>query len=164
MALAKLDTSFINHFLTSVETTFIKVFRCEVTRGEFCFSRNQSSEPKVVILTGVIGNCHSGMVVYRMNDTTAQRMIDFLDPTDKDSTDRYLIYEGLGEVINIISGNTMTHFSKNDILIDITTPSIIAGSTFELYLLNQTTLSADMLSPFGIIEIDIAIKHFKSNM
>ena len=95
-----------------------------------------------------------------MHNAMAQRMVDFLDPTVNDSSSRLMTYEGLGEVINIISGNTMTRFSKDNIFLNITTPSIIAGDTIELFLLNQITISADMLSPFGTMEINLAIKHY----
>jgi chemotaxis protein CheX len=160
MGLNELDTIFINLFLKSIETTFIKVFQCELTRGQIYFMRNQLSEDNVAVMTGVVGNSHTGMVVYRMHNATAQRMIDFLDPYNIDSSDRLMTYESLGEIINIISGNTMSRFSENNISLNITTPSIIAGNTFELFTLNQTTLSTDMMSPFGTMEINLSIKHF----
>ena len=160
MGLNELDTRFINLFLSSIESTFTKVFQCEVSRGQIYLLRDKMSEDKVAVITGVVGNNHTGMVAYRMHNKTAQRMIGFLDPeSDGDFSNRFITYEGLGEVVNIISGNTMSMFSQNDISINITTPSIIAGNTFELFLLNQTTLSADMLSPFGTLEINLAIKH-----
>jgi len=160
MGLNELDTKFIDLFLTSIETTFKKVFQCELARGQIYFMRNQLSEDNVAVLTGVVGNSHTGMVVYRMHNTTAERMIDFLDPENNDPSNSLMTYEGLGEIVNIISGNTMSRFSEDNISLNITTPSIIAGDTFELFTLNQITLSADMLSPFGTMEIDLAIKHF----
>ena len=160
MGLTELDTKFINLFLKSIESTFIKVFQCELSLGQIYFMKNQLSEDNVAVMTGVIGNNYTGMVVYRMHNETAQRMIDFLNPDSIDSSNRLMTYESLGEIINIISGNTMSRFSENNISLNITTPSIIAGDTFELFTLNQITLSADMLSPFGTMEIDLAIKHF----
>ena len=160
MGLEGLDTKFINLFLTSVETTFIKMLQCDVVRGKVSLIYNTTSEDNVAVLTGVIGDIHTGMVVYRMHNSTAQRMIDFLDPNSKTHQDRMMIYEGLGEVINIVSGNTMSKFLENDIPLNITTPSIISGNTFELFMLNHNTLSVDMLSSFGTMQIDLAIKHF----
>lgn len=155
-----MEIKFINLFLNSVEKTFAKVFQCELKRGRVYFERNPLKEDNVTILTGIVGNSHTGMVVYRMKNDTARRMIASLDPDSANGSDRLMIYEGLGEVINIISGNTMSQFSENDIPLNITTPSIIAGDNIELFTLNQTTLSADMLSPFGTMEIDLSIKHF----
>lgn len=160
MGLNEYDTKFIDLFLKSIETSFMNVFQCELQRGQIYFMRNQLSEDNVAILTGVVGKEYTGMVVYRMHNAMAQRMVDFLDPTVNDSSSRLMTYEGLGEVINIISGNTMTRFSKDNIFLNITTPSIIAGDTIELFLLNQITISADMLSPFGTMEINLAIKHY----
>jgi len=160
MGLEGLDTKFINLFLTSVETTFVKVLQSDVVRGKVSLIHNMVSENNVAIFTGVIGDIHTGMVVYRMHSSTAQRMIDYLDPNSKNQSDRMMVYEGLGEVINIISGNTMSKFLENDIPLNITTPSIISGNAIELFMLNHNTLSVDMLLSFGTMQIDLAIKHF----
>lgn len=160
MGLEGLDITFINLFLTSVEGTFVRVFQCDIARGQVSFMKNTVSEDNVAVLTGVVGERHTGMVVYRMHNATAQRMIDFLDPDSKNLSDRMVTYEGLGEIVNIISGNTMSRFMENEILLNITTPSIIAGNAFELFMLNHNTLSVDMLSSFGTMQIDLAIKRF----
>lgn len=160
MGLEGLDTKFINLFLTSVESTFVKVLQCDVVRGKITLIKKTASEDNVAVFTGVVGDNHTGMVVYRMHNSTVQRMIDFLDPNSHYDSDRTLTYEGLGEVINIISGNTMSKFMENNIPLNITTPSVIAGDAFELFMLNQNTLSVDMLSSFGTMQIDLAIKHF----
>ena len=60
----------------------------------------------------------------------------------------------------MISGNAMSDFSKKGINLTIATPSVIVGAAFEMHLLDQTTLSADMMSPFGSMEINVAIKKY----
>lgn len=160
MPKANLDVPFVHHLFNSVEATLTDIFQCEVTRGQVYFWRNRLDEGDVAILTGVVGDLHTGMIVYSMKGDTAQRMVGFLDPSVNPTHDRYNLYEGLGEIINIISGNTIARFSKNNIMLDITTPSVIAGDSIELHMLNQATLSADMLSQFGTLKVNIAIKKF----
>jgi CheY-specific phosphatase CheX len=96
------------------------------------------------------------MVAYRMKDQTARRMVGYLDPTMADFQES--LFEGLGEIVNIISGNAVQHLSKNQLDLAITTPSVVAGNPLEMHLLNQTPYSVTMLSTFGEIGIDIAIK------
>ncbi|MBN2028916.1 chemotaxis protein CheX [bacterium] len=153
-----LDIKFIDLFLQSVETTFNKVFNCEVTRGEYSVGHNQLPEHDVAIITGVIGQHHTGIIVYSMRVQAVHRLIGFLDPDFNGNHNQLALFEGLGEVINIISGNTMTYFAQNDIMLDITTPSVVVGNAFKLYFLNQITFSNDILSPFGMMEVNIAIK------
>ncbi|HEX9934122.1 MAG TPA: chemotaxis protein CheX [bacterium] len=156
----KLDVPFVHDLFNSVEATLTDIFQCEVTRGRVYFWRNRLDEGEVAILTGVVGDQHTGMIVYSMKGDTAHRMIGFLDPSVNPAQDRYDLYDGLGEIINIISGNTILRFSKNNVVLNITTPSVIAGGAVELHMLNQATLSADMLSQFGTLKVNIAIKKY----
>jgi chemotaxis protein CheX len=163
MRLTDLDPTFINLFLDSVEMTFSKVFQSELCRGRLSAWKNNLEKNEIAVLTGVTGGNHTGVIVYSMKEQTAKRMVNHMDPGTSSSDQEEYFYGSLGEVVNILSGNTMTHFSKNRIDIDITTPSIVTGPSFNMYLLNQATLSADMLSPFGTIEINIAIKRCNRN-
>ncbi|HDQ46323.1 MAG TPA: hypothetical protein ENN17_12640 [bacterium] len=162
MGLSQLDVGFINVFLQSVESTFNKAFHCEVTRGQVRVGKTQSPEYEIAVITGVLGRDHTGVIGYSMKEMTAKRLIDYLDPTFNSANESQDAFcEGLGEIINIISGNSMTFFSKNEISLDITTPSVVTGDSFKLFFLNQTTLFSDMLTPFGMMEISIAIKKLK---
>ncbi|NQT24964.1 chemotaxis protein CheX [candidate division KSB1 bacterium] len=163
MCLKELDANFINLFLESVETTFTKVLNSDMSRGHLSTWSNQLKDNDVAVTTGITGNQHIGVAVYSMKTQTVERIIKHLDSTYSGSSKLKLLFDGLGEVINIISGSAMTYFSKNEINIDITTPSIIFGNAFQMHLPNQTTLSADMLSEFGTIEINLAIKRYGKN-
>jgi CheY-specific phosphatase CheX len=96
------------------------------------------------------------MVAYRMKEQTARRLVGHLDPTMADFQES--LFDGLGEIINIVSGNAVQHLSKNQFDLAITTPSVVAGNRLEMHLLSQTAYSVTMLSPFGEVGIDIAIK------
>jgi chemotaxis protein CheX len=163
MQLKNLDPTFIHLFLDSVEMTFTQVFQSELCRGRLSAWKNNLGKNEIAVLTGVTGGSRTGVIVYSMKEQTARRMIGHLDPGSSSSVEEEYFLGSLGEVVNILSGNTMTYFSKNQIDIEITTPSIVTGSSFNMYLLNQTTLSADMMSPFGTIEINIAIKKCSRN-
>ena len=159
MSIQDLDANFIELFLDSVESTFVKVFKTEVTRGQMSIWKNNLIDHDLAVVTGIIGEEHTGMVIYSMKQVTAERMLQFLDPSIQEG-DRKLFLDGLGEVISIISGNTMTNFSENEIDIDITTPFIVSGESFQMDMPNHTMLTADMLSEFGTIDVNIAIKHY----
>jgi len=158
MSIQDLDANFIGLFLDSVESTFAKVFNTEVTRGQMSIWRNPLTDHDLAIITGIIGEEHTGMVIYSMKGFTAQRLISALDPSVSKNPDEKMIYDGLSEIISILSGNTMTFFSENEIEIDITTPSIISGNSFQMHMPNHTMLTADMLSQFGTMDVNIAIK------
>ena len=153
-----LDSRFITLFLDSFQTVFNRVFDCDLCKGPVSVLGRKNGHHTVAIMTGVVGTHHTGMVVYRMKDQTAKRMVEYLDPTMSEFQET--IYEGLGEVVNIVSGNAVQHFSRNQIELAITTLSVVAGNPLQMHLLNQTAYSITLLSPFGEIGIDIAIKQF----
>ncbi len=160
MSIQDLDANFIELFLDSVESTFVKVFNTEVTRGKMSIWNNNLADHNLAVVTGIIGDEHTGMVIYSMKHVTAERMLKFLDPTLEKNDDPQLFKDGLSEVISILSGNTMTPFSQNEVDIDITTPFIVSGDAFQMDMPNHTMLSVDMLSQFGTIDVNIAIKRY----
>jgi len=150
------DARFIELFLNSFSTVFSTLFQEEMTRTSMSVWNRRKSENDIAVITGVTGKEHTGMIIYSMQRETARHMIQTLMPDTSDFED--MIFDGLGELVNIISGNSMTAFSDNNLDVSITAPSLIAGDQFEMHMLNQSTLSADMQSDMGSIEVKFAIK------
>jgi chemotaxis protein CheX len=160
MPKARFDAPFINRLLTSVETTLTQILQCDVSRGQVYFWKNRLAEREVAVLTGVVGQSHTGIILYSLKWETAQRMLEYLDPMTTAGAEPQALYEGLGEIVSILSGNTIASFSRDNVVVDITTPSVITGGDVEVHLLNQATLSADMMSRFGTLKVNIAVKQF----
>ena len=156
MGLQDLDARFITLFLDSFQSVFAQLFNCDAAKGPVTVWGHHNSEQSIAVMTGVVGDHHTGMVVFWIKDHTARKLVGHLDPTATEFTET--LYEGLGEFVNIVSGNAVRHLSKNRIQLAITPPSLVVGNTLEMHLLNQNAYSITMLSPFGEIGIDIAIK------
>jgi len=156
MSPKNVDVRFITLFLDSFQSVFSQVFDCEIRKGSVTILGRKGRDRAIAVLAGVAGDHYSGTVVFWMQDHTARKMVEYLDPTATDFHET--LYEGLGEVINIVSGNAIQHLSRNGIALTITSPSLVVGDSLEIHLLNQNAYSITMLTPFGEIEIDIAIK------
>jgi chemotaxis protein CheX len=152
----EVDAHFIELFLDSFQNVFSTLFQKEMTRKSMSVWNSWKTENDIAIVTGISGVNHTGMIVYCMKSETARQLVEILTPGCVDFDD--LIYDGLGELVNIISGNSMTTFSQNHMDVTITTPSLIAGDQFTLHMLNQTTLSTELHSQMGSIEVKFAIK------
>jgi CheY-specific phosphatase CheX len=150
------DLRLITLFLESFQGVFAKIFDREVRKGPITVLGRQSRDHAIAVLAGVAGVHHTGMVVFWIRDYTARKMLEYLDPTATDFQET--LYEGLGEVINIVSGNAVQHLARNGIELAITTPSLVVGGPVEIHMMNQNAYSITMLSPFGEIGIDIAVK------
>lgn len=157
MTARDIDVTMVNPFLASASEVFRQLFKCELTRGQISIRKDPSATNDVAIIIGITGASHTGVVVFSMKTVTARKMVNMLDPSIAGDRDK-AFSDALGEVANIICGNAMAIFTAQNIELNITTPSVITGQAFEIHLLEQTTLCAEMHSPFGPIEINVAIK------
>jgi len=150
------DLRLITLFLESFQSVFAQVFDREVRKGPITVLGRQSRGNAIAVLTGVVGVHHTGTLIFWIKDLTAREMLEYLDPTVTDFQET--LYEGLGELVNIVSGNAVQHLSKNAIELAITSPALVVGGPVEIHMMNQNAYSITMISQFGEIGIDIAIK------
>ncbi len=155
-----IDITLVNPFMGAMYDVFKQIFECKLRKGQISIKKNPTAEHEIAIIIGISGKRYTGAVVYSMKSYTARKIVKNLDPNSDLSEKDEAFSDALGELANMISGNAMSDFSKKGIDLTITTPSVIVGSAFEMHLLDQTTLSADMMSPFGAMEINVAIKKF----
>lgn len=153
-----IDIATVNPFLGAAFDVFKQMFGCELKKGQIGLKSNPTADNEVAIIIGISGKNHTGVVVYSMKLYTAKKIVMKLDPDNDLSEKDEAFSDALGEIANMISGNAMSDFSKRGISLAITTPSVIVGDAFEMHLLDQSTLSTSMTSPFGKLEINVAIK------
>lgn len=153
-----MDVSFVNTFLGSFCTVFNKLFSSEIERGSISFWENQIEDNEIAIISGVLGKNYAGIIVFSMNSATANRMVKVMGGDSGISKFGDILFDVLGEWMNIISGNACTDLSRVGIDLEITTPTIVLGQNFTLQVLNQVPLSVPMHTPFGIIEIIFGVK------
>jgi CheY-specific phosphatase CheX len=58
----------------------------------------------------------------------------------------------------MITGNAMNLFAYSGKQIDITTPTVVSGKDFTITLVKQTTLSINLYSTIGQLEMNVALK------
>jgi len=69
----------------------------------------------------------------------------------------------IGELCNMILGNTSTLFSQQKMFVDITPPTILTGNNIEVTLQNPVTLSVPLVFNNGKkIGIDIPFREIKA--
>lgn len=147
----------INPFLNAAVNVFKDFLKSDLRKGHLSIKESPSPEYDVALIIGITGS-YVGQVVYSMKRETANKVVELLNP-DVPFKDLARCFEDtLGEVANIITGNAASLLQEGMKGIDITTPTLITGEAFELQLLQQTTIGINMYSPFGTLEINVAIK------
>ena len=152
-----LDITMVNPFLSAANDVFKQLYSCDLKKGSISIRKDPTATYDVAIIIGITGNAHTGVVVFSIKKYTAQKLVSHLDASIQNEKDQ-AFSDALGEIANIISGNAMAVFSAQGMKLNITTPSVIIGEAFEIHLLDQTTLSTEMSSPFGMMEVNVAIK------
>jgi len=67
--------------------------------------------------------------------------------------------ETLGEVANMITGNATSLLNKRkDHSLTISTPAIVTGSQLSVKLVATPTVALGMYTPYGPIEINLALE------
>jgi chemotaxis protein CheX len=154
----EIDLAMVTPFLTATHDVFKRLFHVELTKGGITMKRSPRASNGVAAIVGLRGVTHAGVMVLSLQKATAMEMVRALYPERKIDEKDDVFADALGEIANIISGNAMGLFSKAGTQLRITTPSIIIGQAFQIHLLDQTTLSTELNSPFGLLEINVAIK------
>ena len=72
--------------------------------------------------------------------------------------DNDFIESSIAELANIITGRTTIQLSGQDKVLHITPPTIILGRDFSISFVKLKTISVNLSSRFGTLEVNIAIK------
>ncbi len=130
-----LDARHINPFLQSSLNIFDSVAQMKLTVGKPRVGSLSFNDTTFILQVGVTGEM-KGQVLIVMNveraKEIASRMMYGMEVTELDELSR----SALGELSNMIMGNTATLFSTQNILIDITPPLSLLG--------NRLVLQADV--------------------
>jgi chemotaxis protein CheX len=69
-----------------------------------------------------------------------------------------LVVSAVGELANMVIGNTCQSLSKHDINVDITPPTVVFGEKLQFYNDMQTYNLPAEINNYGIVDINVAIK------
>jgi chemotaxis protein CheX len=115
---------------------------------------------EISIIIGITGFIE-GQVVYSLKDHTAQRIAQQVKPNENVVIDSAFIESSIAEIANIITGRATIELSGDDKIIYITPPTIIIGKDYTINFLKLKTISVNLSSRFGTMEVNIAIKQGK---
>lgn len=152
----EIRAEFVNPFIEAASLVFRKVLQIDLIRGKLKIKDTPAPTYEVAIVIGVIG-AYKGEVVYSMNFDCAYKMAKKLMPGLDNSTVKDEYKDIIGEIGNMTTGNAINIFASSGQFVDITTPNIIEKSDPTIKFSNTTTLSLNLYSKLGQVEVNIAI-------
>lgn len=154
-----IDVTVIDKFLESFNFVFNSFFSIKLKRSSMSFFGEPFEDSQIAIITGVIGENHEGVVAYSMSEMTARTLIEKIDVEGEMSTYGEMLFDVLGEWMNILSGTVTRDFIKHGINFYLTPPSIVLGNDFSMQIIRKVPLLVEMQSSAGTIGIYFAVKN-----
>lgn len=153
-----INVEYINPFIAASQSVLRDIAQIETTLGKPFLTDATYEGNCLLIIIGITGEL-KGQVAIKMDSTTAceiasKMMMGMPVPELND-----MAKSAVSELANMILGNTATIFSKNNITIDITPPSMAIGSNMSISVSNSKTICIPLNMNDGrSVDINVAIR------
>ncbi len=152
-----INAEYINPFLEAASAVFKSIMGVDLRRGKLSIKEYPEPAHEVAIIIGITGAV-TGEVVYSMSYGMVFKIAEILAPGITQDQLKTEYKDIIGELANMITGNAMNLFAYSGKRIEITTPTVIDGKNFTITMVKQTTLGINLYSPFGQLEMNVALK------
>ena len=152
-----INAEYVNPFLEAASSVFKTVVGVNLRRGKLSIKKYPEPAHDIAIIIGITGSLH-GVVVYSMGESMVYKISDILVPGLSEEQIKIEYKDIIGELANMITGNAMILFSNVKKEVEVTTPTVIDGKDFTITPVEQTTLAINLYSPFGSLEMNVALK------
>lgn len=151
-----MKSEWINPFISNAIDVFEQMANIKLERSDLNLKEDPTPSNEISIIVGITGFIQ-GQVVYSLKAHTAQRITQAMAPKMV-NIDNDFIESSIAELANIITGRTTIQLSGADKVLHITPPTIILGRDFSISFVKLKTISVNLASRFGTLEVNIAIK------
>jgi chemotaxis protein CheX len=121
-----MDVNYINPILSSFANVMPQLGLPSVEKRGISLKGRFIESPGVVIIVGIIGDI-KGNVIYSLSLKDARRIASTMMMGMPVNEFDELAQSAISELTNMLTANVATNFSKDDININISTPTLIHG-------------------------------------
>lgn len=152
-----MDIKYILPFLQSLKGILEQFGVRDIKRGEMIKKDIMHVNTDITAVIGVIGEMR-GNIAYSMSTDTARGIVSaMMMGANVDQMDE-MGRSAIGEFANMVTGNASILLSNSGLEVDITPPSIIFGSDIYFIISSVETLTIDMDTSLGKIEVNIGLE------
>ena len=151
-----MDVNHINPILESFNTIMPQLGFNDVQRAGLSLKGRYIESPGVVIIIGLIGDI-KGNIIYGMNLENAKKIASTMMMGMPVENFDELAQSAISELINMLTANVATNFSKENISVDISTPTLIEG-TFTANSSSDKVLCLEMNVNGMCIEVNVSLE------
>jgi chemotaxis protein CheX len=154
----KVNAKYVNPFIEAAMKVVHQITGIEVRRGHLSYKAKVEPSFGVSIIIGIYGFL-VGQVVYSMESSLAERLVDRLLGDRSPQEKKIMFVDTLGELANMMTGNATALLNqRKDYALKITTPAIATGDHLSINLVPKPALVLGLYTQYGPIEISIAVE------
>ncbi|MBP8639503.1 MAG: chemotaxis protein CheX [Oscillospiraceae bacterium] len=152
-----MDVKYINPFIESFSTVMPEIGFNSVRIGSLNAKTAEITSSGVIVIVGVVGAVR-GNVVYTFELEAAKQIAEVMmmgEPVEElDETAK----SAISELTNMLTAHAATAFSNIDILIDISTPTMLEGNNVEIKMSSNNVICVELFADDIPIEINISFE------
>lgn len=121
-----MDVNHINPILEAFTNVLPQIGLTNISKKGISLRSENIESPGVVVIIGIIGDV-KGNIIYAMNEDTAKKIASTMMmgmPVEKLDD---LAQSAISELVNMLTANAATSFSRENIKVDISTPTLMHG-------------------------------------
>ncbi|MCQ1530643.1 chemotaxis protein CheX [Lutispora saccharofermentans] len=151
-----MNVEYINPFIAASRSVISQTTGFDPAIGQLYVKATPYTGDKVMIIIGLAGKIR-GNVVVSFDYETAYKIVSAMMGGMPIQTLDEMSKSAIAELCNMILGNTATIFSKKNIHVDITPPTVLTGDNMQLSAAKSTVVCIPLiLDDNAKIELDIS--------
>jgi chemotaxis protein CheX len=151
-----MDVNYINPILSSFANVLPQLGLSNVQKKGISLKSKFIESPGVVIIVGIVGDI-KGNVIYGITIDDAKKIASAMMMGMPVNEFDELAQSAISELTNMLTANVATNFSNDNIIINISTPTLIHGS-FTANAIADKVVCVEMDVNGMIIEVNISME------
>jgi len=153
----KMDAKYINPFINSISGVFTSLGLGEVVSRNVFRKDTFICRYNLTTIIGISGSINGNIALSMPYDTAkkiASAMMMGMEVAEIDE----ISVSALGELTNMICGQAAIEFSMQNLVAEITPPTIIHGDNMKAIISQVETTAVELSSSLGDIELNIGLE------
>ena len=121
-----MDVNHINPFLESFTNIMPQLGMTEINRQGVSLKGRFIESPGVVVVIGLMGDI-KGNIIYGLNIPDAMKLASIMMMGMPVDDFNEMAQSAISELVNMITANVATNYSRDNISVDISTPTLVQG-------------------------------------
>ena len=121
-----MDVKHINPVLGSISTIMPQLGFQSITKKGLSLKGKNIDSPGVVVIIGLIGDV-KGNIIYGMSLDDAKKVASTMMMGMPVDDFNEMAQSAISELVNMLTANVATNYSQDNIMVDISTPTLIQG-------------------------------------